>query len=93
MVLRASDLAGMGYVAYLQTQPRKLMPTDAHQTKPESGPLADHKPSDMPAARTMIYVIVGLLVVFAIVAAVMDRYGSDKTPVEPADTEVGPITQ
>ena len=65
-----------------------IMPTDVHHTLPESGPLADYKTSDMPAARTMIYLVAVMLIVFAVIAAVMDRNAALNSPVVPPEVGV-----
>ncbi|HQV75932.1 MAG: hypothetical protein KBA60_13365 [Flavobacteriales bacterium] len=69
------------------------MATDAHHNVPESGPLADNKPTDMPATRTLFVVIAALLVVFAIVAAVMNFNSQEETPAFPPDGETGQMTE
>lgn len=65
------------------------MATDAHRNIPGSGPLEDRKGTDMPATKTMFWVIGAMLVVFAIVAAVMNFNSQEEIPAFPAEGESG----
>jgi len=69
------------------------MATDAHHNVPGSGPLQDPKPTDMPATRTLFWVIGVMLVIFAIVAAVMNFSSQEETPALPPDGETGQMTE
>lgn len=59
------------------------MSSDAHTPLPSDGPLADNRPTDMPAARTMFILVVVLLAVFSIVAAVI-HFSAEEAAPDPA---------
>ena len=59
------------------------MSSDAHTPIPQRGPLADNRPTDMPAARTMFILVVVLLAVFSIVAAII-HFSAEDAAADPA---------
>lgn len=62
-----------------------------HPPAPVPDALEDHKPDDMPAARSLIVIIGGLLVVCAIIAAVIyGRANPDENTLHRQDVEQAP---
>lgn len=62
---------------------RTDVPTSAAH---HNGPLEDHKPNDMPAARTLVVLVVVLLAVFSVIAAVIYYNAHEEAP-DPAPIE------
>jgi|GEM_PF-2344765 len=56
------------------------MSTDAHTPLPQKGPFADNSPTDMPAARTIVILVVVLLAVFSVVAAIIHFTAEEAAP-------------
>ena len=56
------------------------MSSDAHTPLPQHGPLADNRPTDMPAARILFVLVVVLLAVFSIVAAIIHFNAEEAAP-------------
>ena len=60
----------------MTTQPPPIVPH-------HDGPLEDHSPNDMPAARSILVIIVALLAVFAIVASIIQYNADEDAPAQP----------